>query len=264
MVLPFGLRSLFTVTLSHAGDCTLLGVTLDGTIYAEEMYSDDGWLAQHHISADGQIIASVDEHSGTHVPFIPLALPDHVVKPARVWNAMALNFSGARHRGLRALERVDAVVHPLSVADKFALVERLKLMTPAPSVIGLAESYVIAEAEVIRREWSIVCRRLRFAYALAEPLNDSDGLPYDYDTRVLHVIHGYQRDDDIESSKAWLDGLPGLDIQRPMDCVIVGDRLYIADGGDIQTERMSTIHVAHIDRPETLSSDEAWHKKLYG
>ena len=264
MNLPFGLTLLDTIPLRHTGDCSLLGVTADGVIYAEEIYGD-GWLAQHKIDSKGRIAASADEQDGANISIIPLAVPLDAEKSARVWNTMSLNFTGARHRGLRVVERVDDLVRGVAMNEKMLLVKRLELAVPPPMLIGLAESYVLAEAEVIHPDWFIVCRRLRFAYALLEEAIDNDGLPYDYDTRVLYTAHVFHRADESESTLARvIEGLPGVTLQRPMDCVILGDRLYIAEGGDAEQEHMSMIHVFKLDRPDTPSADDEWRKKIYG
>lgn len=265
MIFPFSVSPLFSVDLHHAGDCSILGIGENGTVYAEELYGDDGWLAQHKIAPDGTIQTSVDEQEGRALPFIPLALPTQLIAPSRVWNTMSLNYAGPRHRGLRGLERVDELVRSLSINEKMAMISRLGLTIPPPMLIGLAESYVISEAQVIHPDWYIVCRRVRFAVALGEERTDRDGLPYDYDTRVLYVAHPFNRgEDEIRPTHGLLDEFFGLTLHRPMDCALVGERLYIGDGGDRDTGRISRIHILKIDRPEPPSPDELWHKKLYG
>jgi len=263
MNLPFGLRVKREFSLAHAGDCTLLGVTPDGVVYVEELYGDGAWLAQHIIGADGHMTSS-DEKHGSNIPISPIRLSPETLKPSRVWQTMWLNFSGARHRGLREADRVDAVVKPISIAEKVMLAQRLQLPVAAPAVLGLAESYVLAEADVIRKEWMVVCRRLRFAYALPTTAIDDEGLPYDYDTRVLHVVHAVQRGEEEKAAAAWKDGLPNIEFYRPMDCEIVGDHLYIADAGDESARRVSRVVVIEIERAEKPSPDDTWRKKLYG
>ena len=49
-----------TSKLAHPGDCGFIGITPAGHLYIEEFYGD-GWLAQHHLDAHGQIIESADE-----------------------------------------------------------------------------------------------------------------------------------------------------------------------------------------------------------
>ena len=57
--------------------------------------------------------------------------------------------------------------------------------------------------------------------------------------------------------------LISADLKRPMDCLIVSDRLYVADGGE--NDRLSAIHIFQCrDLPSRPSPDEAQLKKLYG
>ena len=52
-------------------------------------------------------------------------------------------------------------------------------------------------------------------------------------------------------------------LNRPMDCLIAGDRLYVADGGE--NERLSAVHIFQIhDIPTRPSPDDLQLKKLYG
>lgn len=177
---------------------------------------------------------------------------------------MALNFTGARHRGLRSLDRLDDVIHPFTVPEKFALAGMLKLEVPPPLLLGLAESYVLAEASVISPHLFLICRRMRIAFAFPEERIDDNGQPYDYDTHVLYAAHFYETSSDeppgiIDS----LRGLDGASLCRPMDCLIYGDRLLIADGGS--DDRQSAVHMWRIPELEPkLSPQDQLGKHLYG
>lgn len=249
-----------TITLAHNGDCSLLGVTPEGEIYVEETYSDDAWLAQHAYAADGSPLRSVDEMGGANSHVRPLDLPDALVKPKTGWHTMILNYAGARHRGMRVEERLADVVQPLSVADKMALGKRLAFQPM--QLIGVAESYVLAETELVRPSLFLTCRRIRFAFALPNMALDEGGEGYDYDTRVVYAAHLIDVANDEERPiSAMLDDLPGL--HRPMDCLLLGDRLYVADGGE--GERLSRVCVWRVEiRKKPLSPDEALKKKIYG
>jgi hypothetical protein len=236
-----------TIDLHYDGDCHLLGVTPDLTIYVEEVYTPDAWIAQHRISPGGDIVTSVDEQGG-EVEIQPLRLPADLVEPQPVWQTAGLNFTGPRLRGLREPERAASVVQPIEIGDKIVLVERLNLPVMPPLLLGLAESYVVAEAALHPPRWYVVCRRIRLAYALTEARMDSDGLPYDYDSLELYAAHlvDLEQADDLRLLNA-LDGLPGPALHRPMDCVIVNDHLVIADGGgDSQRNR---VHLWQIELP---------------
>ncbi len=255
-------ESIATFPLSHAGDCSLLGVGGDGSLFVEEIYGD-GWVAQHALSADGTLIASVDEQNGDATDLQPLPLPDDLKQPHAGWHTMPLNFSGPRQRGLREPERVLELVKPLTFAEKLLLHQRYALDVP-PLLLGLAESYVMAEAPLAGAWLFVVCRRIRVAAALPQPEHDEGGAAYDYDTRVLYLAHLFDRASD--EPPTLLD--PETDLispalKRPMDCLVAGDRLYVADGGE--NERLSTIHIFQThDIPSRPSSDDRQLKKLYG
>lgn len=251
-----------SLPLKHNGDCCLLGVTPDLTIYAEETYDAEGWVAQHALRLDGEFVESVDEVFGINDTLQPLPLPDALIKSQSGWQTMALNFAGPRHRGLRGPERALDLVRPLTLQEKMTLVQQLQLDLPPPLVLGLGESYVLAEAMLIRPHLYFVCRRLRIAYALPEEQLDADQQPYDYDTLVLYLAHFYDRGEELSFSDLVTD-LTDVPLHRPMDCLRLGDYLFIADGGEL--DRLSTIHVWRLDLPtDTLSYEEKLRKKIYG
>lgn len=254
--------------LLHSGDCTLLGVlpdvdsgAADCTIYAEEIYDEDGKIAQHALALDGSLLATVDEGSD-ETDLHPLDLPPQRIKPQTGWHTMALNFAGPRHRGLRAPERTLDLVRSLTLPEKMALIERFRLDVPPPLLLGIADSYVLAETPIHAPELYFVCRRVRLAIALTEEQIDADGQPYDYDTQVIYLAHFYQRDQEPELTDVLAD-LNALPLHRPMDCLLVKDRLFIADGG--AGDRLSAIHVWQLDlRDDEPSEAEKLNKKLYG
>lgn len=250
-----------TLLLKHNGDCNLLGVAPDMTVYVEEVYGDEGWLAQHALRLDGSTVSSVDENNGAAGDLAPLTLPDAITKPKTGWHTMALNFAGPRHRGMRSPERTDELVHPLSIQEKMTLVKQLKLDVAPPMLLGIAESYVLAECQIASPSLYFVCRRVRLALALGEERLDDDNQPYDYDTVVVHLAHFYECGSDLTLGEI-LDGLTGAPLHRPMDCLLYGDHLFIADGG--AGDRPSAIHVWRVEQEEAVSQEDRLHKKLYG
>ena len=230
-----------TLTLRHHGDCKILGITPDMTLYIEEIYGDDDWLAQHRMTLKGQFIRSVDDQHGHTTHFSPLHLPDNLIRPAPITASAALNFSGPRQRGLREPERIHETVRPLTIATKMQVIQQLGLDLMPPLLLGIAESTVIAEALLPPL---LVCRRLRLAYALTTPQRDSDGQHYDYDTHVLYVAHHYETDDFELPPEIVFAGLPGVTLLRPMDCLAHDGYLFVADGGTPQ--RYSQIHIWQI------------------
>lgn len=258
------LEHLTTLQLRHNGDCSLIGVSPDLAIYVEEVYGEEGWLAQIALTLEGETLASVDEDFGAQTELTPLPLPDKLVEPQRGWHTMALNFTGARHLGLRGPERLDDLIRPFSVPEKIALVNLLKLDILPPMLLGLAESYVLAESPINPPNEFVVCRRVRVAYALPEEREDETGTPYDYDTLLLYVAHIFNRTAEQEPPLSdVLQGIAGVHLHRPMDCLITQGHLFLADGGD--ADRTSAIHILRVyDDEQRMTREEKLNKKLYG
>jgi hypothetical protein len=254
------LEFLHTITLKHGGDCSLIGVTPDLTLYVEEVYGE-GWLAQHALNLNGDILQSLDEDEGRQTHESGLELPDDGERPQTGWHTMKLNFAGPRHRGMRGAERLLDVVRGLSVQEKMAAIERLKLEIPLPLLFGLAESYVLAEAPVDEPNLYIICRRLRLAYGLPQEQLDGDGQPYDYDTQVVYATHFYDRSQELDPPlDDVLAGLPGASLHRPMDCQIAGGHLFVADGGGETC--LNAVHIWRIELPPRKR--KTLEQKLYG
>jgi hypothetical protein len=256
-----------TLPLKHEGDCSLLGMMPEQALYVEEVYGEHGWMAQHELSLDGTITRSVDEADGANDAddLRPLDLPPGIVRPKTGWHTMALNFAGPRHRGLRAPERILDLVRTLSIEEKIALIQKFKLDVIPPMLLGIAESYVLAEAELQRPNLYFVCRRLRLAVALSEQRLDEENQPYDYETVVIYLAHFY----DCKLEPLLKDILPDLTsvpLHRPMDCLLINGQLCIADGGSGagSERRLSAIHLWQVERPEPLTEAEKLNKKIYG
>jgi hypothetical protein len=252
--------------LLHAGECALLGVDHDFTIYAEEIYDDVGYIAQTAIRFSGDKLAVVDEQDD--VSIVPLKVPETCIHSYSAWQTMMMNFAGARHRGLREADRVAELVQPLTIADKLALAKHIGNGIQLHQILGIAESYVLAEVRLAPTLY-FVCRRLRIAYALPQLVEDEAGLGYDYDTQSIYLAHGLDLHDQTEPTlESLLTGLPEVKLFRPMDCILCRDHLFIADGGSMQTpdqpERLSHIHVWQVEGLPPSSYDEStWSQKLY-
>ncbi len=247
--------------LRHNGDCSLLGATPDFTLYVEEIYGDEGWIAQHELTVDGELLITIDEAHGGNTELHPLDLPPEAIKSKSGWHTMALNFAGPRHRGMREPERTLDLVRPLSITEKMTLVNQLHLDVLPPLLLGVAESYVLAETPIRAPNLYFVCRRIRLAVALTEQRIDEDGQPYDYETLVFYLGHFYERDHEPEYEDL-LTNLSDVPLYRPMDCLRIKDHLFIADGGE--GDRPSAIHVWQLDLPQTLTEETQINKKLYG
>ena len=170
-----------TLELAHNGDCYLLGMSPDNTIFVEEVYGPDDWLAQHAFTLDGQQLQSVDEDDGLRANLVPLTLPNDLIRPQSCHHTHRLNFSGSpRWRGLREYERVGDLMRPLSVPTRMTLGQRFGIAPPM--LLGITESRVLAEALMTPPDLYFVCRRIRIAYALSQPQFDADHQPFDYDS----------------------------------------------------------------------------------
>lgn len=227
------LTYLHSIPLAHEGDCLLRGISSEGHLFIDELYGADDWLAQHVITLDGAVLHSIDEHHGENRDFLPLDVPADLITPEPVNPHHRLNFGGARYRGLQEPERIAELVRPLSLPAKMQLIETLGLEITPPMLFGVAESTVLAEAALDAETW-LVCRRLRLAYRLGQVQYDEDNQPYDYDTLVLHVVHPYRpaiHDHEMPPLEVFA-GLPGVVLYRPMDCLICGDYVIVAEGGD--------------------------------
>lgn len=245
--MPFpALTYVTSLELKYREDCSILGITPDLKVYVEEIYSDDAWIAQQALSIDGEVLAIVDEDYGKNTRVKPLSMDDIVATPKPGWHCMSLNYAGPRRRGLRGPERIDDTVLSLPITTKMKLAKKLGLNFPAPMILGIAESYVISEIELKRPNLYLVCRRIRIAYTLNEQKTDDDGQPYDYDTTVFYVAHVYDHHDvnDLTLDDA-MTGLKGVTLNRPMDCVLYNEHIFIADGGS--DEQKSAVHVWMID-----------------
>jgi hypothetical protein len=236
-------------------------MTLDKTLYVEEVYGENGWIAQHELLPDGTFAQTIDEQDGMNEIAHPLELPTAIAKPKTGWHTMALNFAGPRHRGLRGLERIADVVRMLSIDEKMAVIAKFKLDVIPPMLLGVAESYVLAEAELRRPDLYFVCRRMRLAVALPETRMDEDDQPYDYETCVIYLAHFYDCEQELPFIELMADLTP-VPLQRPMDCLLLNEHLCIADGGD--NGRLSAIHLWNVARPEPLTEAEKLNKKIYG
>ena len=228
--------------LSHNGDCHILGISNDAVLFVEEIYGDDDFLARYAIDSNGDILRAVDEHDAQTAGFVPFTTPPDLVSTGSPVKTVALNFSGPRLRGQREPERVAATVRTLTMATKMELIRQFSLSLMPMQILGIAESYVLAEAALAPPDLYFVCRRLRLVYTLTEPKRDTGNHIYDYDSYTFYVAHSYNiADFDIEvEPETAFAGLPNVTMYRPMDCLVHKGRLWVADGGD--DNRQSMIH----------------------
>ena len=218
------------IALPRSGQCALLGVASDGTIYTE-IYYDDTWVAWYGLRADGTILTTGDEEAGRNHQFKRPAV-EMVAAPEAVPRSHPLNYAGARLRGSRQLERVDDLMYPLDVSTKIRLVEVFKLPMMPMQLLGLAESNVLSMATFPTGGLQLVCRRLRLAYALPTPQTDPDGKPYDYDTISIYLGHLYQPSRDEDLITTLFETLPGPALSQPTDVMVTATHVLIAVSSD--------------------------------
>lgn len=243
-----------SINLAYHQECVLLGISQDFTIYIEEIYGEAEWIAQHVLAPNGSHLHSADEDYGRRT-LPPLTLPPNSVRPRPGSDGTRfLNFSGPRLRGMREPERLQDSLYPLSIGLKMALIEKFALPIISPTLLGVAESYVISEADVLSGGLTVVCRRLRLAYTLPEVRYDTQHIPYDYDTLTLHLAHLININDDDLLTEDHLVSLPGVHLNRPLDCARVADHLFIADGGT--TEHPSAVRIWQMQNLSTQQGSQ--------
>jgi len=245
------LKLLATIELSHAGDCALLGVDQEGCVYVEELYGEQDWLAQHKISPSEGLLESVDEQCGTVPLPATLPLPELDASPSAMKVFDHLNFSGARWRGRIVDERIQDLLRGLSIAEKIALVDYLDWDIDPLRLLGIAESTVLSCCAYGDGEF-LACRRIRVAFRLPEAGRDDHSLDCDYDSIEVHLLHRLPADAlELPDLRACLTD---LDLCRPLDCMRVDGKIYLADGGEGAIK--SALHVFEIG----TSGDEAQHE----
>lgn len=229
--------------LNHQSDCELIGILPDMTLYVREYHEEDATV--HVLDSSGHLRQSFSEADFTDRGLRPANL----TKPAAPRFSAALNYAGPRHRGMREAERVQDIVKPLTVQTKMQVIQHLNLDITPMALLGIAESYVLAEALIEHGQPCMVCRRIRLAYALPAIQFDAENQPYDYDTIALYSAHlyDYTAAESELAPEQVLSGLPGVRLHYPMDCLIYNQHLFIAESGhQVHTSAVHTwrIHQA--------------------
>lgn len=234
---------LWTKDLLYAESCSFLGISPDQHIFVEEFYGEN-WFAQHHLDADGRLCASVDEQYG-QMDADALDLPAGTISMQMPAHDHPLNVPLMREWGIRAEDRVMEWAQPLTIAEKMALIAAASLSVSPMQLLGLAESRVLAQADLNERQ-SLICRRLRLLVALPEVRRHASGLPYDYETIPYSVLHLWDRQtQEAVSLEAILPALDGIQLAQALDCLVNAGRLYVAQGGS--GNQPSKVHCWQID-----------------
>lgn len=240
------LRHKKQISLLHPSECIILGADSDNNFYIEEYY-DYTYIAHHQLTLDGDILETRDEASGKNTIDI-FSVDDLRLKPERPRQHF-LNYTALRLRGMRQSDKVSEWVRPLPIQDKMPLLQTLNLQISPMMLMGIAESRVLAQTK-LSDDVDLVCRKIRLLIALPEPKLDSTGLPYDYDTLVIHVLHPYHHyTDHYPPLHQALKLFPQLD--KPSDCLLVNETLIIANSSDGAS--VSEIHLFQFDDDDLQS-----------
>ncbi len=232
---------LYTISLQHTGICHILAITDQQTLIIEEYYAG-GFVAQHHINPPDHFITTTDENHGQS-RLEPIPIPAGSALPAESSAFPSLEHrTGAPQRGIRAADRIDSLVYPLEMTDKMRFADHISLPVPPPMLIGLGESRVLS-ATCLPNGHHLVCRRLRLAYTLTSEKTLPDGTRINYDTVTVHQLQFLPAD--LALTPLTLAGLYTDDnhLHRPTQCVYQNHKLYIADSGDKQLNRVHMYHV---------------------
>ncbi|MEM9951333.1 MAG: hypothetical protein AAF846_07030 [Chloroflexota bacterium] len=193
------------------------------------------------MTLSGDVLAIVDEEYGkTNItPFTlanPLQQPHHPLEHS-------LNYTGLRFRGMREADKVAEWVKPIPMLGKMPLMQKLNLGVPPMMLMGIAESRVLSETQLSDR-LSLICRRVRLLIALSEIKIDEVGLPYNYETQIIHVLHTFDNETEVYPPlHQALKQFP--DVSNPTDCLFTHGYLIVADSG--YDEAASTVHIYHLD-----------------
>lgn len=214
------LKHFTIINLPDVDDVVLLGMTSTGIVIAEGYSEARENATICRIEPDGNLVLLPKDTS----------LPQALISPEVVPAGHPLHFSGARLRGLRETDRIQALVQPLSILEKMALISHLALSVSPMQVLGIAESRVLSQA-MLTPTLAVICRRVRIAYALPSIAKDADGLPYDYDTLPLYLLHAYHpQTTEVPPLEDCLGEFAGVRLHRPLDCLYHAGRLVVTEG----------------------------------
>lgn len=223
------LQHLSTIPLAIAPSCALLGITPNGNIITECYFDDTDDVAQYHIPINTN---NADNITPMLNPIMDKPLD---LKSPNWVTDHPLNKTGLRLRGLRETDRLDGWVEPIPIMEKMPLVPKLGLNITPMQLLGIAESTVLSTCH-LNDNISLVCRRVRLAYALPTPINDENGIPYDYDTHTLYLAHPYNNETDTAPPlQQCLQPIDSIHLHTPQDCLRHEDKLIILDCGNEET-----------------------------
>ena len=231
---------LCTIPLQYTGICHILAVTDQQTIIVEEYYANH-FVAQHHIEPPDRFIITTDEKHGQSC-LVPIPTPAGSAVPPTTNPIPKLEHrTGAPQHGIRADDRIDSLVYPLTMSDKIRLAEQVPVPAPPPMLIGLSESRVLSNL-TLPNDHRLICRHLRLAYALMTEKTLPSGQRINYNTVTIHRLQFLP--DDESFTPLTLTGLyTDEHLHRPTQCMRHGDRIYIADSGGDQPNRVHIYHV---------------------
>ena len=249
-----------TLPLKHNGDCSLIGVTPDRIIYVEEVYGENGWVAQHALRFDGTSSSRLTSSDGDRRNCSHWPLPPQSSRQNRLADDGAQLRRAAASRDARAGTHARSGAHAEHRGEDGAH-RAAPARHPPPHAAGHRRQLRAGRSADRPPGTVFVCRRVRLAIALPEARLDDEGQPYDYETQVIYLAHFY----DCERGAA-LPRLPRRPDRRPAlptDGLPADGRSSVhRRGGD--AGRLSAIHVGRSNAPQPLTEAEKLNKKIYG
>jgi hypothetical protein len=220
------LKHLFSTALDYDGLVYVRGyAAATGHLYVEQLHGDEDWLAQYGLNAQGEIVCRSDE--ADERAFQPLTIPEELARPARLTYQDAYAIPIVRLRGDRAAERIDEVVYPLTIEEKFWLGERLRIAPPL--LLGIAGRELVAQGVLPDDGATVVCVKSWVAQALPEAGYDVATGRYTYDSSVVYSLHRHDQADELRLDAA-MQSLGGIRLRQPMDVLATADRLFVVEG----------------------------------
>ncbi|MFZ4815074.1 MAG: hypothetical protein ACOYL5_11115 [Phototrophicaceae bacterium] len=227
-----GISTIHHTVLPIGGHTELIGITPTGGLLVDTLYGEED--ARYRVVIEN---GQITRHQDDLIPDdTPIDVPTGTWVPNACPTLHPFNFNaGGFTRGWRELNRIDSLLYPLEIADRFALAERLGLMPP--QILGLQSSQVLSVV-AFSATHTLICRRVGVCYSLFPAATDAD-----YDTARLALLQVIANSlapypDDF-SAELLLDG-----VRHPSQAAIYNRRLIVCSNGDATTP--SSIHTYQI------------------
>jgi|GEM_PF-6828282 hypothetical protein len=223
-----------TFSANAAGDLNFIGCDKNDHLIFE-IYSED------HVRVE----FAAFQLDGT--PALLTAYHPAVIRRPQVTHSAGLSFRGPRQRGLRAEDRLDDMLKPLSVSERLHLANHLSRFGNTLPILGIAESRVRSDA-LVDPECVLVCRQIVIARALPGTQVDEVGLPFDYDCISLDCAHLLTLPVDPDPPvSTWFAPIGNQHLSNPVNCLRVKQHLMVVEQCPGDRTR-ADVHCFTIDR----------------